>query len=344
MIIKEAIENLVCGRSLSADEAAAVMDEIMEGQATPAQFGAFVTALRCKGETVEEMVGLARTMRAKALPMTVTGPVVDTCGTGGDKAGTFNISTAAAIIAAACGVRVAKHGNRAVSSRCGSADVLEALGVRIDLTPDEAGECLEQAGIVFMFAPVFHPAMRHAGPPRREIGIRTVFNLLGPLCNPAGATTQVIGVPRRELVATIAEVLRDLGSEHSLVVHGSDGLDEITLTGPTQVCELENGQLQCYDINPEEFGLDRCRAEDIKGGDAAWNAAAMLKLLQGETGALKGASILNAAAALRAAGRAGSLAEGIALAGEAIDSGRALTRLEKFIEVSQMLEARRNAG
>ena len=344
MIIKEAIENLVCGRSLSADEAAAVMDEIMEGKATPAQFGAFVTALRCKGETVEEMVGLARTMRARALSVRADHPVVDTCGTGGDKAGTFNISTAAAIIAAACGVKVAKHGNRAVSSRCGSADILEALGVRIDLTPGEAAECLKQAGIVFMFAPVFHPAMRHAGPPRKEIGIRTVFNLLGPLCNPAGATAQVIGVPRRDLVAAIAEVLRELGSSHALVVHGSDGLDEITLTGPTHVCELENGKLECYDITPEQFGFKTCRLEDIRGGDAVWNAAAMLRLLQGEEGPLRDAAVLNAAAALRVAGQAGSLEDGVTQAGEALETGAALVRLEKFIEVSQMLEALRNAG
>ncbi|MDV2989543.1 MAG: anthranilate phosphoribosyltransferase [Dehalogenimonas sp.] len=342
-MIKEAIENLVCGRSLSADEAAAVMNEIMEGQATPAQFGSFVTALRCKGETVEEMVGLARTMRAKALPMTAAGPLVDTCGTGGDKAGTFNISTAAAIIAAACGVKVAKHGNRAVSSQCGSADVLEALGVKIDLLPDEAVACLDQAGIVFMFAPVFHPAMKHAGPPRREIGIRTVFNLLGPLCNPAGATAQVIGVPRRELVLTIATVLKELGSHHAIVVHGADGLDEITLTGVTHACELRAGRLECYDIDPAALGLARCEAEAIKGGDARWNAAAMLRLLQGEPGALRDAAIINAAAALKAADVVDSLAEGVVLAAAAIDNGKALARMEKFIEVSRLLEAQRDS-
>lgn len=341
MVIRDAIETLVSGRSLNSEEAAAVMGEIMEGRATPAQFGAFVTALRCKGETVEEMVGLARTMRAKALPMSAAGPLVDTCGTGGDKAGTFNISTAAAIIAAGCGVKVAKHGNRAVSSQCGSADVLEALGVRIDLLPAEAVQCLEQAGIVFMFAPVFHPAMKHAGPPRREIGIRTVFNLLGPLCNPAGAAAQVIGVPRRELVKTIANVLKELGSHHAFVVHGADGLDEITLTGVTHICELRDNKLECYDIDPAEFGLERCGAEAIKGGDARWNAAAMLRLLQGEEGPLRNASIINAAAALKAADITDSLAEGVATAADAIDSGKALAKLEKFIEVSQMLEARR---
>ncbi|MEN8615028.1 anthranilate phosphoribosyltransferase [Dehalogenimonas sp. THU2] len=340
-MIKEAIQSLVTGKSLTADEAAAVMDEIMEGQVTPAQFGAFVTALRCKGETVEEMVGLARTMRAKALPMVAKGPVVDTCGTGGDGAGTFNISTAAAIVAAACGVKVAKHGNRAMSSSCGSADVLEALGVRIDLSPLEASECLEQAGIVFMFAPVFHPAMKHAGPPRKEIGIRTVFNLLGPLCNPAGASAQVIGVPRRDLVQTIATVIRELGSRHAIVAHGADGLDEITVTGVTHVCELKDGELTCYDIDPADYSLPICAAADIKGGNARWNAAAMLRLLQGEAGALRDATVLNAAAALKAADIVGSLTEGVAMAAEAIDSGRALAKLEKFIEVSQMLEMRR---
>ena len=340
-MIKEAIQSLVSGKSLTADEAAAVMDEIMEGQATPAQFGAFVTALRCKGETIEEMVGMARTMRAKALPMATRGPVVDTCGTGGDGAGTFNISTAAAIVAAACGVRVAKHGNRAVSSNCGSANVLEALGVRIDLSPTEAAECLEQAGIAFMFAPIFHPAMKYAGLPRREIGIRTVFNLLGPLCNPAGATAQVIGVARRDLVLEMATVLKELGSHHAIIVHGDDGLDEITVTGITHICELKDGDLKCYDINPEDYGLQQYVAADIKGGDARWNAAAILRLLQGEPGARRDAAVLNAAAALKAADVIDSFAEGINMAADAIDSGRALASLEKFIEVSQMLEARR---
>jgi anthranilate phosphoribosyltransferase len=341
-MIREAIELLVTGRSLTADEASAVMAEIMDGQATPAQFGAFVTALRCKGETVEELVGLARTMRARALPVSTIEPVVDTCGTGGDGAGTFNISTAAAIVAAACGARVAKHGNRAMSSRCGSADVLEALGVRINLSPGEVGECLERVGVAFMFAPIFHPAMKHAGPPRREIGIRTVFNLLGPLCNPAGASAQVIGVPNLNLVPKMAAALRELGSRHALVVHG-DGLDEITVTGPTHVCELKHGELLYYDIAPEDFGLSRYSIEAVKGGDARWNAAVMLRLLQGETGAQRDSAILNAAAALLVADRVGSLGDGVSLAKEAIDSGRALAKLEKLVEISQMLEARRAA-
>lgn len=341
-MIKEAIQSLVSGKSLSADEASAVMGEIMDGAATPAQFGAFVTALRCKGETVEEMVGLARTMRARALPVASACPVVDTCGTGGDGAGTFNISTAAAIIAAACGVRVAKHGNRAMSSQCGSADVLEALGVRINLLPEEAAECLERVGIAFMFAPVFHPAMKHAGPPRKEIGIRTVFNLLGPLCNPAGATAQVIGVPNKDLVLKMAAALRALGGAHALVVHG-DGLDELTVTGLTHVCELIGDELNRYTVTPEGVGLTRRSLEDIRGGDARWNAAAMLRLLQGEAGALRDAAVLNAAAALLVADRAKTLSEGMTMANGAIDCGNALATLEKFVETTQMLEARRAA-
>ncbi|PPD58450.1 anthranilate phosphoribosyltransferase [Dehalogenimonas etheniformans] len=341
-MIKEAIETLVTGKSLSADEASAVMAEIMDGQATPAQFGAFVTALRCKGETIGEMVGLARTMRAKALPVASGGPVVDTCGTGGDGAGTLNISTAAAIVAAACGARVAKHGNRAMSSKCGSADVLEALGVRINLTPVEVAECLDKVGVAFMFAPVFHPAMKHAGPPRKEIGIRTVFNLLGPLCNPAGASSQVIGVPNKDLVLKMAATLRALGGTHSLVVHG-EGLDELTVTGQTHVCELINDELHLYTIAPEDFGLPRYSLDEVRGGDARWNAAAMLRMFQGETGAFRDAAGLNAAAALLASNRAQTLGEGVTLALDAIDSGKALAKLEKFIEVTQMLEMRRAA-
>ncbi len=318
------------------------MAEIMDGQATPAQFGAFVTALRCKGETIDEMVGLARTMRAKALPVVSGGPVVDTCGTGGDGAGTLNISTAAAIVAAACGARVAKHGNRAMSSKCGSADVLEALGVRINLSPTEVAECLEKVGVAFMFAPVFHPAMKHAGLPRKEIGIRTVFNLLGPLCNPAGASAQVIGVPNKDLVLKMAAVLRALGGTHALIVHG-EGLDELTVTGQTHVCELIGDALNRYTVVPEDFGFTRYPKDSIKGGDARWNAAAMLRMLQGEPGAFRDAVVLNAAAALLAADKVKNLGEGVTLAVEAIDSGKALAKLENFVEVTQMLEMRRGA-
>lgn len=343
-MIREAIQMLVCGQSMTADEAATVMAEIMEGQATAAQFGAFVTALRCKGETVAEMVGLAKTMRAKALPVVATGTVVDTCGTGGDGAGTFNIPTAAAIVTAACGVKVAKHGNRAMSSNCGSADVLEALGVRIGLSPLEAADCLEQVGVTFMFAPVFHPAMKYAGLPRREIGIRTVFNLLGPLCNPAGASAQVVGVPQRELVVKMATVLRELGSHHAIVAHGADGLDEITVTGATHICEFKQGEIKTYDIIPEDYGLSRCAMADIKGGDAYWNAAAMLRVLQGENSAMRDAVVLNTAAALMVADRVVSLAEGVVEAAKAIDNGRAIAILEKLVEVSQLLEAGRVTG
>jgi len=281
-------------------------------------------------------------MRTKALPVASGGLVVDTCGTGGDGAGTFNISTAAAIVAAACGARVAKHGNRAMSSKCGSADVLEALGIRITLLPDEVAECLEKVGLAFMFAPVFHPAMKHAGSPRKEIGIRTVFNLLGPLCNPAGASAQVIGVPNKELVLKMAAVLRALGGTHALIVHG-DGLDELTVTGSTFVCELIGDALNRYSVVPEDFGLTRYPKDLIKGGDAQWNAAAMLRMLQGETGAFRDAAALNAAAALLAADKVKNLGEGVARAIDAIDSGKALAKLEKFVEVTQMLEMRRAA-
>jgi len=232
-MIKEAIAQLVDGRSLTMDEASTVMNEMMEGNATPAQFGAFVTALRLHGETVEEIAGLARTMRSKALHVRIDAPVVDTCGTGGDARGTFNISTAAAFVAAACGLKVAKHGNRAMSSRCGSADVLEALGIKIDLNPEQVQKCLETVGIGFMLAPVFHPAMKFAAAPRKEVGIRTVFNILGPLTNPAGAKAQILGVPSKDLTVKMATVLQMLGCHHALVVYGADGLDEITITGKT---------------------------------------------------------------------------------------------------------------
>src|SRR5208283_2620075 len=274
-MIKEAIQVIISGRSLSAEEASSVMSEIMDGQATPAQFGAFVTALRLKGESVSEIVGLARTMRARAVPVNSTRPLVDTCGTGGDGARTFNISTAAAIVAAACGIRVAKHGSRAVASTCGSADVLEALGVNISLPPAGVEYCLERVGVAFLFAPVFHPAMKYAAAPRKEIGIRTVFNLLGPLVNPAGARAQLIGVADESMLKKIALVLKELGSQHALIVHGNDGLDEITVTGESRICELKEGIVEIYAVRPEYVGLARHLPEDLRGGSVADNAAAM---------------------------------------------------------------------
>ncbi|MFH1651702.1 MAG: anthranilate phosphoribosyltransferase [Chloroflexota bacterium] len=320
---------------MTTEEAAAVMEEIMQGEATPAQFGAFVTALRIKGETVGEIVGLARTMRAKAVPVSVSGPVVDTCGTGGDGTGTFNISTAAAFIAAGAGLKVAKHGNRAMSSKCGSADVLEALGVKIDLDAGRVQRCLEKVGIGFMFAQTFHPAMKYAGAPRREIGIRTVFNILGPLTNPAGAKAQVLGVAVAELVPKMASALQELGCEHALVVHGEDGLDEITVTGKTRVSELRDNGINSYEISPEDLGLPRADLESLRGGTAAENAETMRQILSGAPGPKSDAVIANAAAVLVAGGKAATLAEGVALAGEVIAKGKAKTKMEQLVKFSR---------
>jgi len=306
----------------------------MSGEATPAQFGAFVTALRLKGETVDEIAGMARVMRQKALRVTVAGPLLDTCGTGGDHQGTFNVSTAAAFVCAGAGLRVAKHGNRAMTSRCGSADVLEALGARIDLTPQQVAECLERTGIGFMFAPAFHPAMKFAAGPRREIGVRTVFNILGPLTNPAGATAQVLGVAEPALAEKMAQVLGRLGCEHALVVHGEDGFDEVSVSAPTQVFELAGGELRCYRVEPSELGLAPAAAQDVRGGSPEENAAALRRVLSGERGALRDFTLLNAAAGLVAGDRATSVSEGIALAAEGIDSGAAREALERFVSVS----------
>jgi len=337
-MIKEAIASLIAGQSLTEIEASAVMEEIMAGEATPAQFGAFVTALRLKGETVDEIVGLARTMRAKAVRISLNAPLVDTCGTGGDGAGTFNISTAAAFVAAGAGLRVAKHGNRAMSSRCGSADVLEALGVRIDLSAENVRKCLEKVGMGFMFAPGFHPAMKYAAGPRREIGIRTVFNILGPLTNPAGAQAQVLGVADVSLLEKMATALQKLGCRHALVVHGEDGLDEMTITGNTLVCEVKNGSMTSYQINPEEIGLPRAGLDSLKGSDAAGNAACLRRILDGEPGPPRDVVLLNAAGILLAGDKVKTLREGLALAREVIDRGDARKKLEELINFSQSLE------
>jgi anthranilate phosphoribosyltransferase len=336
-MIKEAIAILVSGRSLATDEAAQIMEEIMEGKATPAQFGAFVTALRLKGETVDEIIGLARIMRAKAIPVSTDGLVVDTCGTGGDGSHTFNISTAAAFVAAGVGLKIAKHGNRAMSSQCGSADVLEALGVKIDLNAEQVQRCLQEIGIGFMFAPAFHPAMRYAAAPRREIGIRTVFNILGPLTNPAGAKAQVLGVGDESLIEKLASVLQGLGCQHALLVHGEDGLDEITITGKTHICELKEGNIKRYAISPEDFGLSRASSDSIKGGDIKANADLLRNILAGASGPQRDVVLMNAAAALVVGGRAKTLQEGVAAAKEAIDKGNASAKLDQLIELSQSL-------
>ena len=334
-MIKETIAKLVAGQSLKMEEAAQVMEEIMSGEVTPAQFGAFVTALRLKGETVEEIAGLAKTMRAKAIPVRVGGPVVDTCGTGGDGAATFNISTTAAFVVAGAGIKVAKHGNRAMSSQCGSADVLEALGVKLELTAEQVERCLREVGIGFMFAQSFHPAMKYAGAPRREIGIRTVFNILGPLTNPAGPIPQVLGVADGSLLKKMALVLQSLGCRHALVVHGEDGLDEITLTGKSRVCELKGNRTASYSINPEDYGLSRASLDSLKGGTADDNAALLRSILSGTPGPQRDAVLMNAAAGLVAGDVASSFQEGLALAREAVDSGQAMAKLEQFIELTQ---------
>ena len=338
-MIKEAIETVVHGRPLTFEEAASVMEEIMIGEATPAQFAAFVTALRIKGETVDEIAGLASVMQAKATPVHITPPVIDTCGTGGDNSCTFNISTTAAFIVAGTGLKVAKHGNRAMSSHCGSADVLEALGVRIDLEAEAVAQCLEILGIGFMFAPSFHPAMRYATAPRREIGIRTVFNILGPLTNPAQAKFQVIGVPSKQLGERIASALHRLGTEHSLVVHGIDGIDEISISGKSLVWDINLHQVSPpYEIFPEDFGFMKASVTQIRGGTAKQNAKILRGILSGEVGVRRNIVIVNAAAALVAGNQASDLREGVSIAEKMIDSGKALAKLDELITFSQSLD------
>ncbi len=336
MNIREAIDAIVTHRrDLAEDEAANVMRGIMTGEASPAQIGAFLAALRMKGETVEEVAGMARVMREHSLRVAVDGALVDTCGTGGDSHGTFNVSTAAAFVAAGAGARVAKHGNRAMTSSCGSADVLEALGAKIGLTPEQVAGCIEQAGIGFMFAQVFHPAMKYVAPTRREIGIRTVFNILGPLTNPAGARSQLLGAARPELAEMIAAVLARLGTHHALVVHGQEGLDEISLAGKSTVHEVCDGAVRSYEITPEDVGLPPAPLEAVRGGTPDENAARLRGVLGGERGPLRDIVVLNAAAALVAADIAGGMAEAVEKAAAAIDSGAARDRLEQFVAVSR---------
>jgi anthranilate phosphoribosyltransferase len=335
MSIQEAIEALIQGRDLGRQQARDAMDMIMSGEATDAQIGAFLVALRCKGESVAEITGCAEVMREKAARViTSRAPVIDTCGTGGDGTRTFNISTTVAFVAAGAGACVAKHGNRAISSACGSADVLQELGVRIDASPDRVGACLDEAGIGFLFAPVMHDAMKHAIGPRRQIGIRTVFNVLGPLTNPAGASRQLLGVYAPGLTGQLAGVLKALGSERAMVVHGSDGLDEITLTGPSRVCQLHAGQVSSFDITPQELGLASVPAAALRGGNAAHNAGVLRRVLDGEPGAPRDVVLMNAAAAIVVAGLADDLAAGLRRAREAIDSGGARAALEALVRVS----------
>ena len=330
------ITKLLHGEALSEEESSGAMAEIMEGAATPAQVAGFVVALRAKGETTEEIVGLVRTMRdyGETVPLPPHHEVLDTCGTGGDRSGTFNVSTAAALVCAGAGVKVAKHGNRAASSRCGSADVLEALGVKIDLAPDRVAACIERAGIGFCFAPVFHPAMRHAGAPRRELGIATIFNFLGPLTNPAGATRQALGVSDPHMLPRMVETLGRLGSKHVVAFHGHQGLDELATSGPSRVVELKHGTTTEWTIDPADLGLDAAPLEAIAGGDAAENAEAIRSLVAGERGPKRDVVILNAAAGLIAAGRAEDMTSGLVLAADAIDSGGAARSLDLLIASS----------
>ena len=337
-MIREAIEMVVSGNSLSMQDAAAAMNEIMSGEATPAQFGAFVTALRIKGETVDEIAGMAQVMREHSLHVEVDGGLVDTCGTGGDGSGTFNISTAAAFVAAGASVKVAKHGNRAMSGSSGSADVLEALSAKIDLSPASVARCINETGFGFMFAQGFHPSMRFAAGPRREIGIRTVFNILGPLTNPAGAGAQVIGVADASLASKMAQVLGRLGSSRALVVHGNDGLDEITIADSTSVWELNDGAVSEYDISPADFGLGAASLSDIRASDAEESASLLRDVLSGNTGAARDIVLLNAAAALLAADAVNTLQEGVTAAAQSIDSGKANERMQAFVALSQSLE------
>lgn len=336
-MIIEAINKLVCGESLSDEEAAGAMEEIMDGEATPAQISAMLIGLRMKGETVEEIAGLARVMRSRATPVEISDRnVVDTCGTGGDRSGTFNISTTAAIVAAAAGVPIAKHGNRAMSSKCGSADVLEALGVEINLDSEEVARCVRQVGIGFMFAPLFHPAMKYAAPVRRELGTRTVFNILGPLTNPAGARAQVLGVADPALVPKMAGVLERLGAHHALVVHGHGGLDELSTTGPSLIYRVRAGfPTEHISLKPSDVGLPDATLSALIGGSAEENAEIVRSVLSGEPGARRDVVLLNAAAALYAADAVASLREGISVAGDAIDNGAALKTLGSLVEFSK---------
>jgi len=330
--ICSALARVVACEPLSEAEMEAVMQQIMEGKVTPAQIGGLLIALRMKGETVDEITGAVRAMRARATPVRPRSPlIVDTCGTGGDQRGTFNISTAAAFIAAGAGVIVAKHGNRAMSGRVGGADVLEALGVNIDLPPEQVAACIDTVGIGFLHAPNFHQAMRHAAGPRRELGVRTMFNLLGPLSNPAGARHQLVGVFAPEWTEPLAAALARLGSVHALVVHGDDGLDEISLTAPTRISEWHAGTLRSYRMTPEEFGLRFCRASDLDGGDCANAAKIIRSILANESGPRADIAVLNAAAVLYVGGRVTSIVDGMALARESIRSGRALQKLTELV-------------
>jgi anthranilate phosphoribosyltransferase len=332
--LKSLIGKVATGTSLTRQEAVAAFDRVMSGEATPAQMGGLLMALRVRGETVDEITGAVSAMRARMLRVTAPADAVDIVGTGGDGSGSVNVSTCASFIVAGAGVPVAKHGNRALSSKSGAADVLSALGVRIELTPEQVGRCIREAGIGFMFAPAHHPAMRNVQPTRVELATRTIFNLLGPLSNPAGVKRQMVGVFSRQWVQPLAEVLKNLGAESIWVVHGSDGLDEITLAGPTSVSALENGSIRSFEVTPEDAGLKRAAGDALKGGEAPANAAALRGVLEGKPGAFRDVALLNAAAAFIVAGKAKDLKEGVALGARSLDGGAAIDRLNRLVAVS----------
>ncbi|MGZ3409906.1 MAG: anthranilate phosphoribosyltransferase [Xanthobacteraceae bacterium] len=332
--LKALIGQVATGAQMTREQAAAAFDSMMSGEATPSQMGGLLMALRVRGETVDEITGAVAAMRAKMLQVSAPPNAIDVVGTGGDASGSYNVSTCAAFIVAGAGVPVAKHGNRALSSKSGAADVLSALGVKIDLAPEQISRCINEAGIGFMFAPAHHPAMKHVGPTRVELGTRTIFNLLGPLSNPAGVKRQMVGVFSRHWVEPLAHVLKNLGSERAYVVHGSDGLDEITTSGPTAVAALENGQVRTFEISPEDVGLKRAKPEALRGGDADENALALKTVLEGKKSPYHDIAVFNAAAALVVAGVAKDLKNGVALAQKSIESGEAEGCLDRLIVVS----------
>jgi anthranilate phosphoribosyltransferase len=332
--LKSIIAKVATGATLSREEAAAAFDRMMSGEATPSQLGGLLMALRVRGETIDEITGAVSAMRAKMLRVEAPPDAIDVVGTGGDGSGSVNVSTCAAFIVAGAGVPVAKHGNRALSSRSGAADVLAALGVKIDISPRQVSRCIKEAGIGFMFAPAHHPAMKNVNPTRVELATRTIFNLLGPLSNPAGVTRQMVGVFSKQWVQPLAQVLKNLGSQSVWVVHGSDGLDEITLTGPTFVAALDNGAIRTFEVSPEDVGFKRVPGDALKGGDASANALGLRNVLQGTPGPYRDVALLNAAAALVVAGRAIDLKQGVALATKSVDEGAAAERLERLIAAS----------
>jgi anthranilate phosphoribosyltransferase len=338
-LTQRAIERALSKTDFTRDEMAAVINEIMDGKSADIQIAGFLVALRAKGETVDEITGAVQAMRDHMLRISPQGPLFDTCGTGGDGAGTFNISTATAFVVAGAGVKVAKHGNRSISSKCGSADVLAALGVNLDMAPERVAKAIDEIGVGFMFAPQYHGAMKYAAAARREIGVRSIFNVLGPLSNPAGASHQLLGVFDRKLVEPIANVLAQLGSQAAMVVHGSDGLDELTLTGPSHVAELQNGKVTVYEFDPRQVGFQLVTLEDLRGGDAAENAVHLREILDGKDSAMMQLTLLNAAAAMRICGKAKEWPEAVALATQSITSGAAREKLARLVEFSNAVPA-----